>query len=379
MLIFILFIFKSVSCLAADFDALLSEQIKEYGIFNDGCGIIYAAVVENDTMLAVIAADKAAFTVRLFGADNEPADTLSLNYKQTPAISVSTDDDFYVCVSDDKCYKIVNDAFTPCEKPRSAFVKLAGYKNNALKLYTAPNDIYDLLNSLKSERISRFPSKELRDSEQNELLLLIKACADIQSYDASDFDTDALMRSVLYTHRNFMLITDTAPRTDTVSDSLNMCSEKFISAAIYKAFRITAKRPAVNMLSSLGYCVNNGYYYYRGGYKKYFATDVKGIEKAVPTGDDTLYIIFRDSYLEGGEKPIDEYSSAAVKKDGEGWYLTAVTMNSDFSDFPAPSDAPRGSLPLCINHLRVFMTAALLLLGAAAAALSVWLARVLRR
>ena len=173
----------------------------------------------------------------------------------------------------------------------------------------------------------------LSKSDKAELLTLIKCCADIKDYDRNNYDMDKLMRDVLYTHRNFMLLSSFHPEDRTINGDLKMCSERFISDSMQKAFRLDAKRPDEHQLSDIGYCNANGYYYYYGGYTRYFATDVHSIANTFYTPDGSLYIIFSNSFNDGIVKK-DEYSTATAKHDYNGWYLTSIHMNSDFTDMP---------------------------------------------
>ena len=173
----------------------------------------------------------------------------------------------------------------------------------------------------------------LSKSEKDELLLLIKCCADIKDYDRNNYDMDKLMRNVLYTRRNFIPVSTFQPDEKTINNGLKMCSEKFISDSMYKAFRLEAKRPDEHELTSIGYCVANGYYYYYGGYTRYFATDVHNIANTFYTPDGSLYIIFSNSFYNGISQT-DEYSTATARHDSDGWYLTSIHMNSDFTDMP---------------------------------------------
>lgn len=173
----------------------------------------------------------------------------------------------------------------------------------------------------------------LSKSDKAELLTLIKCCADIKDYDRNNYDMDKLMRDVLYTHRNFMLLSSFQPDEKKINSGLKMCSEKFISDSMQKAFRLDAAHPDEHQLSDKGYCAANGYYYYYGGYTRYFATDVHSIANTFYTPDGSLYIIFSNSFNDGIVQK-DEYSTATAKHDGDGWYLTSIHMNSDFTDMP---------------------------------------------
>ena len=175
--------------------------------------------------------------------------------------------------------------------------------------------------------------KNLSTADKTELLTLIKCCADIDNYDRNDYDMDELMRKVLYTHRNFRLLSSIPANEQTINSSLKMCSERFISDSIQKAFRLQAKHPEEYELADIGYCSANGYYYYYGGYTRYFATDVHRISNTFYTSDGSLYVIFSNSFNNGTSLK-DEYSTATAKRDGYGWYLTSIHMNSDFTDMP---------------------------------------------
>lgn len=156
---------------------------------------------------------------------------------------------------------------------------------------------------------------------------IIKACADIPSYDNTDYHIDNLMLQVLYTHENFKIITDSEPNFIS-SGSLKMCSSQFIKEALFKAFRINAPSPTPDKLTELGYCENNGYYYYTGGYTNYFATDVRDIVKITPAENGSEIVIFSDIYNENGTEPVAEYSRMTVAKDDFGYYVTSINMGS---------------------------------------------------
>ncbi len=166
-------------------------------------------------------------------------------------------------------------------------------------------------------------------SESPELLRLIKACADIGDYNSETTDKNELMLRFLYTYRNFEIITDTEP-FPTQSDNLKMCRTDFVKDAVYNAFRIDAPAPSPEMLTELGYCENNGYYYFKGGYSEYFATDVREIQKIIPLDDGTLYVIFSNYYQEGENPRRLEYSSMQIGRDNDGYFVIAIDMDDDF-------------------------------------------------
>lgn len=163
-----------------------------------------------------------------------------------------------------------------------------------------------------------------------ELLTLIKACVDIGDFDSISYDENDLMRRFFYTYRNFEILTDVPPYTVT-SDKVRMCSTAFVKDAMYKAFRINPPTPDPSQLTELGYCENNGFYSFYGGYSEYFATDVKEILKIITLPDGSLYVIFSDTYQEGNNKPISEYSSMLIGYDNYGYYVKSINMDDDFS------------------------------------------------
>ncbi len=163
------------------------------------------------------------------------------------------------------------------------------------------------------------------------MLPIIKACADIGSYDRESYDENELMLRVLYTYENFKILTDTSAITSK-SGNINMCNTEFIKDAVYRAFRIDAPTPPPDMLTTLGYCENDGYYYYTGGYSEYFATDVREILKVIPLSDGTVYAIFSNTYQSGASTPETEYNGMRLGRDNDGYYAVSFNMGGDFSE-----------------------------------------------
>lgn len=166
--------------------------------------------------------------------------------------------------------------------------------------------------------------------ENTELIKIIKACVDIGDYTAENCDQDELMRRVLYTYRNFEIITDKEPFA-TQSDKLKMCRTDFVKDTLYRVFRIDAPTPSPDKLTTVGYCENNGYYYYSGGYTEYFSTDVDEIQRIIPLSDGSFYVIFTDYYREGTNEPVLEYSSMRLGRDKDGYFVISIEMDDDFT------------------------------------------------
>ncbi len=329
--------FTFVRANAADFDTQLAGRINSVGVYNGNTGVVYAAVAENGTTLVIISVNEASVTVEAYGTEGETIDTVSVDFKDHArfTLSVTTEpDDFCITAAyprKTEYYRLINDGFTDTAAPPATHVEILSYGERELTVYPTAESVYDFLNALKEEHIKRLPSDRLNDTDTDELITLIKCCADIPDYEAGRSDKDKLTLNVLYTHRNFMLLTDIDPGSAEGHNGLKLCRESFINDAMYKAFRLKPDRPALNMLTTLGYCANNGYYYYSGGYSIYCNTLINGIARSFYLDDGTLYIIFSDTYIEGANTPIDEYSTATALKDSDGWYLTSIQMNSDFS------------------------------------------------
>ena len=182
------------------------------------------------------------------------------------------------------------------------------------------------------------------DYDYEKMLPVIKSCADIGSYDSESYDINELMLRVLYTHENFKILTNT-PMITAKSGNIYMCNTEFIKDAVYKAFRLDAPTPEAPMLTTLGYCENNGYYYFTGGYREYFATDVKDIIKVTPLGDGSVYVFFSNTYQSGESVPEREYNGMHLGYDSNGYYALSLDMGGDFSDYealmsPQASDKP---------------------------------------
>lgn len=174
-----------------------------------------------------------------------------------------------------------------------------------------------------------FITAHAKTEESPEIMNIIKASVDIGDYSAETCDTDTLMLRFLYTYRNFEIITNKEPYP-TESGKLKMCRSDFVKDAIYRTFRIDAPTPGPEKLTTLGYCENNGYYYYWGGYTKYFSTDVKDILKIIELSDGSIYVIFSNYYREGENSPILEYSSMRLSHDKDGYYVLSIEMDEDF-------------------------------------------------
>ena len=173
-------------------------------------------------------------------------------------------------------------------------------------------------------------SANAENDDKTELLTLIKACADIGSFDSRDYDIAELMMRFFYSYQNFKILSPVPPKAVS-SGTVTMCNSDFVYDALYRAFRINPPTPKPHMLTELGYCEDNGFYSFYGGYDEYFSTDVREIVKIIPQPDGSEYVVFSNYYTQGENPPVFEYSSMTVQRDDKGYYVTAIKMNADFS------------------------------------------------
>lgn len=248
----------------------------------------------------------------------------------------NTENDFCISIYTNErgeYFRLINDAFTRTIKKPDTSVPIAEYNAGSVKITADAYSVYDVLNNLKLLRVSEYdlPVQNLSEKEKQELLYLVKACADLMEYNSKDYDIHTVMRHMLYTYKNFTLLSNIPPQ-HSQSGSIQLCGSDFIDDVLYKAFRLTPEKPAVNMLTELGYCYNNGFYYSAGGYNTYFATDVKEILSAYTLPDDSILLIFKNEYTEGDSSAVQEISSAVAAKDKNGFYLLSLNMGGELPD-----------------------------------------------
>lgn len=267
-------------------------------------------------------------------------------------------------------YRLYNDAFYKSrfapKRPKTVFEQKNG------KTKAAPTNVYSLINSLTEERIEHIPYEEtvLSERDKEYILRLLLACSDLYEYNRLETDIDTLTLKVLYSHPGFVGFTDATPHSSLENNSLKLCSEEYISNVIYNVFRRKTVRPAVNMLTEKGYCYNNGFYYYYGGYTDYFKTEIHDIVKAFKSDKDTLFIVFSDTYTETYSVP--EYSCAELKKDKDGYYITALQMGSDFKSLPFKSESTTENENELSDGIRRFLPFLVMLLTLAACGIVIY-------
>ena len=212
--------------------------------------------------------------------------------------------------------------------------------------------MYTFLNRLKEETIAdyTFVNKvnTVSDGDTKNIKLILSACADIMSFDINDYDYDTLFKYVLYTHKNFRILTDLVPYSSQSSslgfNNVSVVSGEYIDFVMENVFRITPEKPPVNSLLSRGFCYSGGYYYYTEGFNVYFATEVRDLKAVYDLGGGVTFVVFSDIYYEGDTKT-PEYSFAVLKKTDNGYSLLRLGMGENL-----PSQAEvREYSPFAVN------------------------------
>ena len=111
---------------------------------------------------------------------------------------------------------------------------------------------------------------ELSVSEKQEITKTLTACADVMRFNIRNYNYDKLFKYVLYTHKNFQILTDIPADTGNSSNlgynNVKLVNSDYIDYIMTRVFRITPEKTPVNELLERGFCYNDGYYYYIGGF-----------------------------------------------------------------------------------------------------------------
>lgn len=137
---------------------------------------------------------------------------------------------------------------------------------------------------------------------------------------------------MLYTHKNFQILTDIPANTGNSSsfgyNSVTLVNSDYIDYIMTRFFRITPEKPPVNELLERGFCYNDGYYYYTGGFGVYFATEITDIKGVYDIGGGVTFVVFSDIYYEGDTRT-PEYSFAILQNTESGYSLMRLGMGED--------------------------------------------------
>lgn len=224
------------------------------------------------------------------------------------------------------------------------------------------------INSYASDNISNYTnypykSIQLTQADNDEILLLLKASADIMSYDCKNYDIHELTKSVLYTKNNFKVLGLVPLYENSSNTSLKFCNSEFIESVLYKVFRLHPEKPSADKLLDYSYYYSNGYYYYSGGFNTYFATDVIDISEIYQITDNTFYVVFRNTYVEYNKPDQYEFSFAVVSCDNNGYYLKRLDMNSEPLSYNQLKEYAHNDIFNLLPGLKKYFPAAIILTG----------------
>ena len=198
------------------------------------------------------------------------------------------------------------------------------------------NTVFAMPTKTNDEIIADYPFtnrvNELSVSEKQEITKTLTACADVMRFNIRNYDYDKLFKYVLYTHKNFQILTDIPADTGNSSNlgynNVKLVNSDYIDYIMTRVFRITPEKPPVNELLERGFCYNDGYYYYIGGFGVYFATKIVDIKGVYDIGGGVTFVIFSDIYYEGDTRT-PEYSFAILQNTENGYSLMRLGMGED--------------------------------------------------
>lgn len=198
------------------------------------------------------------------------------------------------------------------------------------------NTVFAMPTKTNDEIIADYPFtnrvNELSVSEKQEITKILTACADVMRFNIRNYDYDKLFKYVLYTHKNFQILTDIPADTGNSSNlgynNVKLVNSDYIDYIMTRIFRITPEKPPVNELLERGFCYNDGYYYYNGGFGVYFATEIADIKGVYDIGGGVTFVVFSDIYYEGNTRT-PEYSFAILQNTENGYSLLRLGMGED--------------------------------------------------
>ena len=198
------------------------------------------------------------------------------------------------------------------------------------------NTVFAMPTKTNDEIIADYPFtnkvNELSVSEKQEITKTLTACADVMRFNIRNYDYDKLFKYVLYTHKNFQILTDIPADTGNSSNlgynNVKLVNSDYIDYIMTRIFCITPEKPPVNELLERGFCYNDGYYYYNGGFGVYFATEIADIKGVYDIGGGVTFVVFSDIYYEGNTRT-PEYSFAILQNTENGYSLLRLGMGED--------------------------------------------------
>lgn len=332
-----------------EYEQIMSDRINNLGIFNGKSGIVYADTknFEGNNSLFIVSISDKSINCEIYDKSDgiQLTDKIEFPKKTNCRLSCGKngDNDVFILSSKNskEVYTLLDDTITKSDNTKITEINdIAGYSNGKPVSYTSRKNISSFVTSLKEDTLSQYPFQNiintLSDTEINDIKETLAACVDIMSFDIKDYDYDKLFKYILYTHKNFSILTD-IPANSGQSSSLgynnvSIVNSEFIDYIMEQVFRITPEKPPVNNLLERGFCYNNGYYFYSGGFDVYFSTEIRDIISVYDLGSGVMFVVFSDIYTEGDTKT-QEYSFAVLQKNDEGYSLLRLGMGE-----PLPSE-----------------------------------------
>ena len=351
ILLFLILISLSPSSYAsAKFDEVLSGKISEYGVFENGQGVVYAGEknFENRISLFIVYITPSAITCEVYddGDGIQLTDSLNIPYNAGSAYrlaAVTYGGRNYLLLksgTSTEFFAVQNDAFTRVEEfDYDTIQYIAGIEQGKAVSFVSPVSVHSFLNALKEKTIADYTFvnriNSLDPEDAKNIRAVLSACADIMRFDIKNYDYDTLFKYVLYTHKNFQILTD-LPAGSSSSSSLgyndvSIVNSDFIDFVMENIFRLTPEKPPVNNLLGRGFCYSDGYYYYTGGFDVYFATELGDLVAVYDIGGGVTFVVFTDIYYEGS-KETPEYSFAVLQKTGGTYSLLRLGMGENLPE-----------------------------------------------
>lgn len=232
-------------------------------------------------------------------------------------------------------YNMIEGRFMPELAGNEEIIEpIAEYSINKVNYFGHSRDnIYYLINRLQEKRLISYSFRDIKENlskeETESIGRTVTAAADIMSFDSHSFNELRLMNYILNTSRNFEIVSPIKSYASVnKADNINLVNKEFADYVAENIFGFIPPKPYVNELVTKGYCVNEGYYYYKPMFNVYFSTEIKDIRKIYDLGGGIYYVVFRDIYTEG-ERSIPEYSFAVVKNEGEHYKILRLEMGKE--------------------------------------------------
>ena len=164
----------------------------------------------------------------------------------------------------------------------------------------------------------------------------VASCADIAEFDIKNYDYDKIFRCALYTHENFRVLTDIDPKEGESStlgyNKISLVSGEYMDFVMENVLGITPEKPPIGDLTERGFCFNNGYYLYTGGYSTYFATEITGIDSTEHLGGGVFLVNFSDVYTEGNTHTAEKSYAVLLEREDNTYTLLRLGMGQDPPD-----------------------------------------------